>query len=88
MNKNAIKKFAISARTRLIATVSDKAGTLGITKDGISEPSTKGNGFEVYKTSAGTEVMLQGSQMEQRRRLVAQVEARGFDVIMEEVCDG
>lgn len=85
MNKNAIKKFAISARTRLIATVSDKAGTLGITKDGISEPSSKGNGFEVYKTSAGTEVMLQGSQMEQRRRLVAQVKARGFDVIMEEV---
>lgn len=85
MNKNAIKKFAISARTRLIATVSDKAGTLGITKDGISEPSSKGNGFEVYKTSAGTEVMLQGSQMEQRRRLVAQVNARGFDVVMEEV---
>lgn len=85
MNKNAIKKFAISARTRLIATVSDKAGTLGITKDGISEPSSKGNGFEVYKTSAGTEVMLQGSQMEQRRRLVAQVKARGFDVVMEEV---
>ncbi len=85
MNKNAIKKFAISARTRLIATVSDKAGTLGITKEGISEPSSKGNGFEVYKTSAGTEVMLQGSQMEQRRRLVAQVNARGFDVVMEEV---
>lgn len=85
MNKNAIKKFAISARTRLIATVSDKAGTLGITKEGISEPSSKGNGFEVYKTSAGTEVMLQGNQMEQRRRLVAQVNARGFDVVMEEV---
>ena len=85
MNKNAIKKFAIAARTRLIATVSDKAGTLGITKEGISEPLSKGNGFEIYKTSAGTEVMLQGSQMEQRRRLIAQVKARGFDVVMEEV---
>lgn len=85
MNKNAIKKFAIAARTRLIATVSDKAGMLGITKDGISTPTSKGNGFEVYKTIAGTEVMLQGNQMEQRRRLVSQIEARGFDVIMEEV---
>ena len=85
MNKNAIKKFAIAARTRLIATVSDKAGMLGITKDGISAPTSKGNGFEVYKTVAGTEVMLQGNQMEQRRRLVSQIEARGFDVIMEEV---
>lgn len=33
MNKNAIKKFAIDARNKLIASVTDKAGMLGITKD-------------------------------------------------------
>ena len=31
MNKNAIKKFAIEARKKLIASVSDRAGMLGIT---------------------------------------------------------
>lgn len=58
MNKNAIKKFAIDARNKLIASVTDKAGMLGITKDACSEPITRGADFEVYKTTAGTEVTL------------------------------
>lgn len=85
MNKNAIKKFAMAARTRLIATVSDRAGMLGITKDKISQPKEKGNGFEIYETAAGTENMLNRDQIHERRRLVEQIESRGFDVVMEEV---
>lgn len=85
MNKNAIKKFAMAARTRLIATVSDRAGMLGITKDKISQPKSKGNGFEIYETAAGTENTLNRNQIQQRRRLVEQIEVRGFDVVMEEV---
>ena len=42
MNKNAIKKFAIEARKKLIASVIDKAGMLGITEKSCSEPITKG----------------------------------------------
>lgn len=41
MNKNAIKKFAIEARTKLIASVTDKAGMLGITEKSCSEPLQK-----------------------------------------------
>ena len=41
MNKNAIKKFAIDARNKLIASVTDKAGMLGITPDNCSEAITK-----------------------------------------------
>ncbi len=85
MNKNAIKKFAVAARTRLIATVSDRAGMLGITKDKISQPKSKGNGFEIYETAAGTENTLNRNQIHQRRRLVEQIEARGFDVVVEEI---
>ena len=85
MNKNAIKKFAMAARTRLIATVSDRAGMLGITKDKISQPKSKGNGFEIYETAAGTENTLNRNQLHQRRRLVEQIEARGFDVVVEEI---
>lgn len=58
MNKNTIKKFAIDARNKLIASVTDKAGMLGITPDNCSEAITKGADFEVYKTAAGTEVTL------------------------------
>lgn len=71
MNKNAIKKFAIDARNKLIASVTDKAGMLGITPDNCSEAITKGADFEVYKTAAGTEVTLNKKQCEQRRKLVA-----------------
>lgn len=85
MNKNAIKKFAIDARNKLIASVTDKAGMLGITPDSCSEAVTKGADFEVYKTTAGTEVTLNKKQCEQRRKLVDQIHARGFDAVIEEV---
>lgn len=85
MNKNAIKKFAIDARNKLIASVTDKAGMLGITKDACSEPITKGVDFEVYKTTAETEVTLDKKQCEHRRKLVEQIKLRGFGAVIEEV---
>ena len=85
MNKNSIKKFAIDARNKLIASVTDKAGMLGITPDNCSEAITKGADFEVYKTAAGTEVTLNKKQCEQRRKLVDQIHARGFEAVVEEV---
>ena len=85
MNKNAIKKFAIEARKKLIASVTDKAGMLGITAKACSEPIMKGSDFEVYKTAAGTEATLNRTQCEQRRHLVSQIESRGFDAVVEEV---
>lgn len=85
MNKNAIKQFAIEARKKLIDSVTDKAGMLGITEKSCSEPITKGPDFEVYQTVAGTEVTLNKRQCEQRRRLVSQIESRGFEAVVEEV---
>ena len=85
MNKNAIKKFAIEARKKLIDSVTDKAGMLGITEKSCSEPITKGADFEVYQTVAGIEVTLNKRQCEQRRRLVSQIESRGFEAVVEEV---
>lgn len=85
MNKNAIKKFAIEARKKLIDSVTDKAGMLGITEKSCSEPINKGADFEVYQTVAGTEVTLNKRQCEQRRRLVSQIESRGFEAVVEEV---
>lgn len=85
MNKNAIKKFAIDARNKLLASVTDKAGMLGITPNNCSEAITKGADFEVYKTAAGTEVTLNKKQCEQRRKLVDQIHARGFEAVVEEV---
>lgn len=85
MNKNAIKKFAIEARKKLIDSVADKAGMLGITEKSCSEPIAKGVDFEVYQTVAGTEMTLNKRQCEQRRRLVSQIHSRGFEAVVEEV---
>ena len=85
MNKNTIKKFAIEARKKLIDSVTDKAGMLGITEKSCSEPITKGPDFEVYQTVAGTEVTLNKNQCEQRKKLVSQIESRGFEAVVEEV---
>ena len=85
MNKNAIKKFAIEARKKLIDSVTDKAGMLGITAESCCEPIAKGADFEIYQTTAGTEVTLNRGQCDQRRKLVSQINSHGFEAVVEEV---
>lgn len=85
MNKNAIKKFAIEARQKLIRSVIDKAGMIGITEKSCSEPITKGVDFEVYLSTSGREVTLVREQCDQRKQLELQIKARGFEAVVEEV---
>ena len=85
MNKNAIKKFAIEARKKLIKSVTDKAGLIGISAESCSEPIVKGSTYEIYRSTAGTEVTLEGAQRDQRKQLVAKIESDGFDAVIEEV---
>ena len=85
MNKTAIKEFAIEARKKLIASVKDKAGKIGITVDSITESITTGNGFAVFPTHFGTETTLTGKELIQRDTLIKQIREKGYDVVMEEV---
>jgi len=85
MNKTAIKNFAISARRKLIAMAIDKAGIIGITKEAVAEPSSRGGDFAVFPTHFGTETRLDGAQLRQRENLVHQIKEKGYDSVMEEV---
>lgn len=85
MNKTAIKNFAISARRKLIAMAIDKAGIIGITKENIAEPTSRGGDFAVFPTHFGTETRLDGAQLRQRENLVHQIKEKGYDSVMEEV---
>jgi hypothetical protein len=85
MNKTAIKNFAVEARKKLIASVIDKAGLLGITKEEIKKPEAKGEGFEVYKTHAGTENTIYSEQIKYRASLVNKINEKGFQNVVEEV---
>ena len=75
MNKSAIQKFAIWARTELIAQVSQKAYQYGITEEGYGEADAV--------TVSGH--ALSSEEAKQRRELVAQIRQKGYTQVMEEV---
>lgn len=75
MDKNAIKKYAVWARRELIARVSQKALQYGIEKDNI---------VDVVADSVNTTV-LSVTEKKQRQALIAQINDKGFEQVMEEV---
>lgn len=75
MNKSAIQKFAIWARTTLMEQVAQRAYQYGITKDGY--------GGENAITVNG--MALSSQEQSQRRELVREIQAKGYDQVMEEV---
>lgn len=84
INKSAIKNFAIEARNILIKSAITEAGFYGISKDEISRPVQKGTDFEVYKTAAGTDNRIFGSDIKRRANLVKAIQEKGFDEVIEE----
>ena len=75
MNKSSIQKFAIWARTELIAQVSQKAYQYGITEEGYGEANAVTVGGRA----------LSSEEAKQRRELVAQILKKGYTQVMEEV---
>ena len=75
MNKSAIQKFAIWARTELIAQVSQRAYQYGITEEGYGEADTVAVGGRA----------LTSDEAKQRRELVAQIRQKGYAQVMEEI---
>ena len=75
MDKNAIKKFAVWARTELIARVSLKGVKYGITEDNIEDANTDSVGGKV----------LTADEKKQRQALIAEINDKGYKQVMEEV---
>ena len=75
MDKNAIKKFAVWARTELIARVSLKGVEYGITEDNIEDANADSVGGKV----------LTADEKKQRQVLIAEINDKGYKQVMEEV---
>lgn len=75
MDKNAIKKFAVRARTELIARVSLKGVEYGITEDNIEDANVDSVGGKV----------LTVDEKKQRQALIAEIKDKGYKQVMEEV---
>lgn len=75
MDKNAIKKYAVWARTELIDRVTQKALQYGITeKESVPASATSVNG-----------VVLSKDEMQQRKALLERIAKKGYKHVIEEV---
>ena len=74
-NKNAIKRFAVWARTELIARVSLKGVEYGITEGNIEDANVDSVGGKVLTTD----------EKKQRQALIAEINDKGYEQVMEEV---
>ena len=75
MDKNAIKKFAVWARTELIARVSLKGVEYGITEDNIVDAAADSVGGKV----------LTAAEKKQRMACISEINDKGYKQVMEEV---
>ena len=73
MDKNAIKKFAVWARTELIARVSLKGVEYGITEKKIEDANVDSVGGKV----------LTADEKKQRQALIAEINDKGYKQVME-----
>ena len=75
MDKNAIKKYAVWARRELIERVSQRAMIYGITAKDTGDPNAESiNGH-----------LLSQKEKRQRRALITNIKAKGYEQVMEEV---
>lgn len=75
MEKNAIKKFAVWARTELLTRVAQRAARYGIDKDNMIDANADSiNG-----------VLLSQDEKKQRRALIRQINEKGYDQVVEKV---
>lgn len=84
MNKAAIKNFAISARKSWLQWRWIKQ-VLGITKENIAAPSSRGGDFAVFPTHFGTETRLDSTQQPAPKLGAQDIGEKGYDFVMEEV---
>lgn len=83
MDKNAVKKFAVNARRKLIDSVSQKAYGLGISIDEIKEVEQIPNGSRIKINN--DYVYLTDIETQHRERLIEQIKYKGYEQVMEEV---
>lgn len=77
MNKAAIEKFAVWARTKLISEITYKMGLLGITDKGVAEPLPQStNDLQLFDIGTKNYAEVTGVAIKQRSALVNEIKHR------------
>ena len=94
MNKTAIKNFAVWARRKLISEITYKAGLIGITEKGISNPlSMSTDNIQFFDIGTGKPTEISDHEIKQREALVNRIKEKegtsdyktAFQFVVEEV---
>lgn len=94
MNKSAIEKFAVWARTKLIGEITYKAGLVGVTENGIADPLPQSTGdLQLFDIGTKDYSEVSGIAIKQRVALVNEINNRAktsdyktaFNAVVEEV---
>lgn len=95
MNKTAIKNFAVWAREKLIADIKYKAGMIGISENGITEPLPQStNDLKFFDIGTKNYAEVSGKEIKQREVLVKAIHTKersfnsykdAFENVLEEV---
>lgn len=95
MNKTAIKNFAVWARNKIIADITYKARTLGITENGIAEKLPQStNDLQFFDIGTKDYAEVSGKEIQQRDSFISAIKNKerdtkdyneAFDNVIEEV---
>jgi hypothetical protein len=74
MNKTAIKNFATWARRKLISEITYKAGLIGITEKGVSQPlSISTDNIQFFDIGTGKPTEISDNEIQQREALINRI---------------
>jgi len=77
MNKTAIKNFAVWARRKLISDITYKAGMLGVTEKGITQPMQQSTSdLQFFDIGTKDYVEVSGAEIMQRKALVSAIRGK------------
>lgn len=79
MDKGAVKRFAVTARIKLMEAVAQKAYEIGIEKETIKEAAVYQDGFLINQK------YYKKYEIKQREKLIREVEQKGYEQVIEEV---
>src|SRR5690625_3384310 len=79
MDKTAIRKFATTARTKLLSAVRQRAFELGITENEIKDPEMFEDGFRINNH------FFLKQEIEQRDYVIKKIEQTSFDHVIDKV---
>ncbi|WP_088049432.1 BREX-1 system adenine-specific DNA-methyltransferase PglX [Virgibacillus dakarensis] len=79
MDKGAIKKFAVTARNKLMEAVAQKAFELGITEGAVKEAEVYQDGFLINQK------FYKKYEIKQREKLIHEIEQKGYEQVIDEV---